>query len=484
MKTSVVEDLQNDETVLQREQQFILDSLHGEDYDSLPESTHSSQEAGYISCDEIEDDLTTSSTDSRQSRCLSVLSNDGGYISSDEDRSSKQDVVVVDIDLSPVNVSSEHNLPADLHFLVEAINCGIPEAYEVPIDDVPPWFDADKFRLGQKFAVKYYFGLNYSEMLSLLILFTSPDTLDTLMYTRKSSTPYSSYKRYLSTVFRVKSWFEDDIWDRNSAGFKNLKAVRAMHLNVSKTINSETEESRNSKLRKKDALWCPLNDDLKEDFKSLCPVSHCSPECFRGSNRRIYLNQCEMSLTQFGFFGLMVLFPGKFGAGNASKEELEGFVHVWRVLGYYLGIDDKYNFCQGSIDEIKSRCKNLLDYWFKPNFSSVSQEWEHMTRCLTEGVSYYVSGVSFEVSMAYLCWVLGLDAPKLHSSLSWRQYVLFNLIKLSMCVILRIPGVLSIYNALLQRSLNRAQNRSPESLKRLENKVYTFKTPNSQNTKL
>lgn len=489
MKSSEVEGSQNDETVLQREQQFILDSLQNDDYDSLPESTHSSQEAGYISCDEIDDDLTTSSTDSRQSRCLSVLSNDGGYISSDEERSSsKHNVVVLDIDLSPVNISSDqihqthYNLPADLQFLVEAINYSIPDAYEVPIEDTPPWFDCEKFKLGQKFAVKYYFGLNYCEMLSLLLLFTSPDTLYTLMYSRNSSTPFTSYKRYLSTVLRVKSWFEDDIWDKNSTGYKNLRAVRAMHLNVSNKINSESKERLNAKLKKEDALWCPLNEDLRNDFKSLCPVFHCSPECFR--DRRIYVNQCEMSLTQFGFFGLMILFPGKFGAGNASKEELEGFVHVWRVLGYYLGIEDKFNFCQGSMEEIKSRCINVIDYWFKPNLSSVSQEWEHMSRCLTEGVSYYVSGVSFEVSMSYLCWVLGVDAPKLHSSLTWRQYILFGFTRLTMCVLLRIPGVLAIYNAILHRSLSRAQNRSPEILKRLENKVYTFRTPNCQNTKL
>lgn len=493
MKSSEVEGSQNDETVLQREQQFILDSLQNDDYDSLPESTHSSQEAGYISCDEIEDDLTTSSTDSRQSRCLSVLSNDGGYISSDEDRSSKHNVVVLDIDLSPVKISSDQilltikhgthdNLPTDLQFLVEALNYGIPDAYEVPIDDTPPWFDCEKFKLGQKFAVKYYFGLNYCEMLSLLLLFTSPNSLDTLIYSRNSSTPFTAYKRYLSTVLRVKSWFEDDIWDKNSTGFKNLRAVRAMHLNISKKINSDSEEGLNAKLRKEDALWCPLNDDLREDFRSICPAFHCSPDRFR--SRTIYVNQCEMSLTQFGFFGLMILFPGKFGAGDASKEELDAFIHVWRVLGYYLGIEDRFNFCQGSMEEIKSRCKHVIDYWFKPNFSRVSQEWEHMSRCLTEGVSYYVSGVSFEVSLSYLCWVLGVDTPKLHTSLTWRQYLLLILMKLTMCVVLRIPGVLSIYNALLRRSLNRAQNRTPEILKRLENKVYTFKTPNCQNTKL
>lgn len=53
------------------------------------------------------------------------------------------------------------------------------------------------------------------------------------------------------------------------------------------------------------------------------------------------LNQGEMIATQFAFIGLFILYPKFFGAHYATDEELEAFCHVWRGLGYLLGIDDR-----------------------------------------------------------------------------------------------------------------------------------------------
>ena len=53
------------------------------------------------------------------------------------------------------------------------------------------------------------------------------------------------------------------------------------------------------------------------------------------------LNQGEMSSTQFGFFGLVLLYPNAFGIHNATEEDFEAFCHTWKGLGYLLGIDDE-----------------------------------------------------------------------------------------------------------------------------------------------
>ena len=53
-----------------------------------------------------------------------------------------------------------------------------------------------------------------------------------------------------------------------------------------------------------------------------------------------------MSGTQFAFMGLPLLYPEKFGMAGASDGELEGFVHFWRCIGWMLGLDDRFNFCQ------------------------------------------------------------------------------------------------------------------------------------------
>ncbi|XP_026684510.1 uncharacterized protein LOC113470337 [Diaphorina citri] len=129
------------------------------------------------------------------------------------------------------------DLPQDLKEYLGALDEHLPNDYMVPIDIKPTWLNIEKCKQGQKFAQQYYFGLNYAEMISLYLLFLDHENLGVLIYTQKSHTPYKAFQRYLSTVLRVKSWFDTEFWNPNELGYKNLKIVRAMHLNVSKKLN-------------------------------------------------------------------------------------------------------------------------------------------------------------------------------------------------------------------------------------------------------
>lgn len=51
--------------------------------------------------------------------------------------------------------------------------------------------------------------------------------------------------------------------------------------------------------------------------------------------------QLDMALGQFGFIGYTVVSEKYLGI-KVTPEEMEGVVHLWRVVGSMLGIDDKY----------------------------------------------------------------------------------------------------------------------------------------------
>lgn len=53
------------------------------------------------------------------------------------------------------------------------------------------------------------------------------------------------------------------------------------------------------------------------------------------------INQRDMALTQFGFMGFALVRSTKVGIHDATEDELKGFIHLWRVVGYVLGIEDK-----------------------------------------------------------------------------------------------------------------------------------------------
>nr|CAD7198628.1 unnamed protein product [Timema douglasi] len=373
------------------------------------------------------------------------------------------------------------DIPQYLQLLIEGTSvCGDSKNAR---DTRPDWLDLEKFRRGQKFARDYLFGLVFAEMLTLLGLFSFPDSLQPLIFTRGSDTPFKkrqavivpvvggsqAFKRYLSTVTRVKSWYEDDIWSSETRGQRNLQTVRAMHNGVRHRLNVESE------MTLKQPLWCKLTEELRQDFSSSCPYSPATRiySAPRGGNR-VFINQADMAVTQFGFVGLMVLYPKRFGAGGASEDDLEAFCHLWRAVGYLLGVEDRYNFCSGSLEDVRERSKDLIQWCIKPSLREVSQEWEHMSRCLVEGISYYIPGVSFEASLMYLTRLLDISAPCLVASLTVWQNFMFHLTWFVMSYFLRLPGVLAVHNWLLNVALHRANKASHSWLHRLENKSYSF----------
>lgn len=383
------------------------------------------------------------------------------------------------------------DLPQDLKEYLGALDEHLPNDYMVPIDIKPTWLNIEKCKQGQKFAQQYYFGLNYAEMISLYLLFLDHENLGVLIYTQKSHTPYKAFQRYLSTVLRVKSWFDTEFWNPNELGYKNLKIVRAMHLNVSKKLNEtnpaefQAEFSLSDNPKYHEGVWCPLNSDLKEDFSRMkCPMARrgiwSSQNGKSSGERRIFINQFNMSMTQFGFVGLMLLYPDKFGACNATDEELEAFAHLWKAIGYYLGIKDKYNFCKGDLKEIQQRCSNVLAYWIKPNLTDITQDWEHMSRCMTEGVSYYVPGVNFESSFKYLCWILDIETPKLDSKMTVVQSWTFYTNKLVMCYLTKVPFILDFLNWTVRVAIKKATKNDADKLAKLQKKTYSFQNESSR----
>jgi len=353
-----------------------------------------------------------------------------------------------------------------------------------PLDGKPEWFDLDKFRRGQRVATRYLFGLLLAETLSLLMLLSFPRTLVSLTFTRKSDTPYKSFRRYLSTVARVRSWYFDDIWQPGTEGHKNIRVVRAMHEKVRHELhNTKIDEvykkgtlSRSCTFGCKGAaIWSPLHEMIREDFQGSCPYPRPNQRPSLNYQRNpVFLNQMEMAITQFGFVGLFILFPKTFGAHGVSDEDMDAFVYLWRCLGYMLGTDDRYNLCDGDLETVRQRSRDIIDFLVKPNLREVSRDWEHMTRCIVEGIHFYIPGITYEISLLYLCSMLGVHAPRLRAALTFAQVMMYCLMNFVLLVLMRLPGVCWFFNRLLSTAILKAQSVSPVVLTKLQMRQYPY----------
>ncbi|KYM78211.1 hypothetical protein ALC53_11406 [Atta colombica] len=317
----------------------------------------------------------------------------------------------------------------------------------------PDWLIMDKFYRGQHFAERHFSAIFMSQVMGLIQIFSFTDGMRTLIFSQESNTPYNAFVRYLRTANSFRNWYTSDPWCQGTPAYRDIQRVRRLHSAMrSKLCKKSFEEiDRDSKIQN---VWCPILGKITKDFANTCPMAK-SQQCPYTMVRTKSLNQGDMAGTLFSCMGLAVLYPEQFGI-YASDEDLEAFCHLWRSLGYLLGIQDQYNFCRGNLQEIRQRSKDFIEYWVKPNFREVGPEWEHMVMCVFEGLVYIDLPSNYKVFILYLCDILELNMPRLYSSFSLLEKIFYALQKFMFSYMMKLPGVNFIINKMTNAYINRA----------------------------
>ena len=167
----------------------------------------------------------------------------------------------------------------------------------------------------------------------MLILLRQPTLLIPVFGTSSHNTIDKLFSRYLDTFIHLKTWYESDLFDKRSLAAKSMKKVNAMHSVVYHKFNSSLEPNANE---------CLVSKKIE------------------------YVTQYDMVVTQWSSIGPVVLWPQKFGFYDISDHELEALAHHWRVIGYKLGIDDRFNCCLDTLPETQYFCSLILENDFVP----------------------------------------------------------------------------------------------------------------------
>lgn len=113
-----------------------------------------------------------------------------------------------------------------------------------------------------------------------------------------------------------------------------------------------------------------------------------------------------MALTQFGFMGFIVLKPHKLGVQISSKD-MEAFVHFWRVIGFLIGIDDKFNLCTDSFHTTRARLKLMLSNIYRPYLDETDNDFMIMSRALIEGLQCFSPMLDTDAAVYFTKWMAG-----------------------------------------------------------------------------
>lgn len=341
--------------------------------------------------------------------------------------------------------------------LLEGLNepgdCGNPI-------EPPSWLDRQLFNRGRDFYHRYLFCMSFSEVLALVFMLSMMRALRPLMYTGRSDSPRKALRRYFSTFQHVTAWHEGDVWDPADHAHKDLLSVRAIHNRLSGVFNSSKEHDRvwNTKIQDKghEEPACPFYHTIREDLKDQAgdglPLE--GPD-----NPPFFISQWDMSLTQYQFMGLVVAHPHKMGAGAATDEDLEGLVHFWRGLGWLLGVDDKYNFCRGSLAEVRSLCLEVERLVGIPALAKADWNYEHMTLSLVTGLSHLMHTLSFEAGFRYVAYTLDLDIPNFINRMSFIGSVKYWLMRSAIGLLYYFPGLVFRLSDMLRAKTADFKNR-------------------------
>ncbi|XP_065167097.1 uncharacterized protein [Atheta coriaria] len=207
--------------------------------------------------------------------------------------------------------------------------------YKLPAD-----FDEEKFKRGQKFYHDNIFMLFMGKLTGLVTILSIPSILKILVFTNMSATTYTSYRRYMATIFHMNVWYTDD-FKPGSDLWKSMADVRRKHNTASK--------------------------------RSACV----------GANR---ISQLDMAITQFGFMGYALTHPEKIGLFHPDPVGLEGFVYLWRIIGDLMGIEDQFNICRHSAEDTRAVCQLIIEKQLRKYAEQRDPLFVKMASTLVEGM--------------------------------------------------------------------------------------------------
>jgi len=269
----------------------------------------------------------------------------------------------------------------------EFYECLIHEAPYIPGDDGQPcdasqieWLNPTLVREGQDFFQRNWFSLFLAANGALIYGFSFKTLTSVLLRTGGFGLgdSFKSMVRHIETGLHISKWYETDILDTSSAGFKDIQLVRRMHTRALACCQTTPLNLITDAPNKPEKL--ALMEAIRKDL-DLCTDMTTAPKHVLTYHPDLYFSQFDMAMTQFGFFSVALLFPESLGL---DKKGLEGFIHLWAVFGRKLGIEDRFNIALYSNQDLNLK---ILFNLGLPSLRDMDLTIMHLQQTYIDGMS-------------------------------------------------------------------------------------------------
>ncbi|XP_072762481.1 uncharacterized protein [Anoplolepis gracilipes] len=322
--------------------------------------------------------------------------------------------------------------------------------------EMPEWLDINKYRRGQKFVRENYVPIIITKLLAIIHLYSFNDGLKPIIIGGHSHTIDLGFK----------SWYNGEPWVKGTEAYKNMQAAHKMHLIMRKKLCQMDNEQIDAMSKIVEPL-CSDREILLKDFAMACPFEKFGQRPYIMMSESPYrpkgINNMDIAGLQGTFVSMFLLRPQDIGVHNATDQDIEAFCHMWRCYGYYLGLEDKYNFCRGNLKELKQRAQDFYQYWIIPNLKNATPEWEHMTRCLIEPMNFYpFLYMPYKIMILFGSDLLNLNMPHLYRSLSYSEWIAYKVYKFILQHALKLSIIRELFNKFIIHLLSKKTNHNPK----------------------
>ena len=311
----------------------------------------------------------------------------------------------------------------------------------------PDWLDMDLFNQGRKFMEKNLFSVFISDLMGILSLLSVDRVMRPLLFTGKSDTKVKALKRYVSTILHVLTWFRGNVWDKDDPSHLDVKRIRNLHKSLGNSMNTTNKKEIDNISSIKCGYIppeCPFHKVMNYDLRSR---KNASLDLDMNAQNSLYISQWDMAFTQYAFTGIIVTHPKQVGGWNIIDDDLRAYIHFWRGIGWLLGIEDRFNFCNGSLEDVKSLCYEVENTILIPQLASSSWDYEHMSSCAIDGIAMMVPGFSFPSMQRYIFFLLDIDAQNIDKSFILTQKIEFYFLRFLFEFVFRVPFMRSFFKS-------------------------------------
>lgn len=285
----------------------------------------------------------------------------------------------------------------------------------------------------------HFFFFNFSPSISAIVglsyLVQLPTILPPLLYTKKSESVCALFSRYLDTLKYVKQWNETDIFDPESDGYKGLVAVRSMHRHINKVMNATA--------------------GVHSMPSSVAP--------------NVWVSQYDMVITQWAFYGLLLMFPEDCALYHVTEEEIYEIVYSWRVISHFIGIDDRFSLWCENLDKTQQLCHLIFDEVYRPVLEKDDREsvGSKMAEDIFTSMTPLLGPYTGQVANKY--WYKRLGIEKELPLKTWQETLFYNFLLIMYGCLLKFNFIYKTLNWFMKWNIDRQIG--PEAKKKAENKL-------------